>query len=58
MIVSSNTYNKSSTSVIYDKKTKIIKSLKKRVNSKKNITHSGFTLINRDHLKLVKKKSV
>ena len=56
MIVSSNTYNKSSTSVIYDKKTKIIKSLKKRDKSKKNITHSGFTLINRDHLKLVKKK--
>ncbi len=56
MIVSSNTYNKSSTSVIYDKKTKIIKSLKKKINSKKNITHSGFTLINRDHLKLIKKK--
>ena len=56
MIVSSNTFNKSSTSVIYDNKTKIVKSLKKKINSKKNITHSGFTLINRDHLKLVKKK--
>ena len=36
-------------------KTKIIKSLKEELIQKKNITHSGFTLINRDHLKLVKK---
>ena len=56
MLVSSETSNKLSTSVIYDDKTRIIKSLKKKFNSKKNITHSGFTLINRDHLKIVKKK--
>ena len=35
MIVSLNTYNKSSTSVIYDKKTKIIKSLKKELIQKR-----------------------
>jgi len=56
MIVSSKTSNKSSTAVIYNDKTRIIKSLKKKFNLKKNITHSGFTLINRDHLKIVKKK--
>ena len=56
IIVSSNTSNKSSTSVIYDNKSKIVKSLKEKINSKINTKHSGFTLINRDHLKLVKKK--
>ena len=56
LVTSSTTKTNSSTSIIFDKKSKIIKSLKKNISLKKQFTHSGFSLIDKRHLKLIKKK--
>ena len=58
LISSSQTNNKNSTEIVYNKQTKNIISLTKKEHVKASNTHSGFTILKKMHLNLIKKKNL